>query len=112
MFAGHAQNWLVDNVAFAISLLPLASLSLVVLAARLESERLTGRVDQTVQRRVFQVHSLRKPLRKRAVRHSEVIFRGLNCALRAPLVKKRLKVRGEAPHPLLKYSCGLANADV
>ena len=39
MFAGHAQNWLVDNVAFAISLIPLVSLSLVVLVARLESSR-------------------------------------------------------------------------
>lgn len=39
MLTGHAQNWLVDNVAFALSLVPLASLSLVVLVARLESNR-------------------------------------------------------------------------
>ncbi len=39
MFAGHTQNWLVDNVAFVLSLIPLAMLSLVVLVARLESTR-------------------------------------------------------------------------
>jgi hypothetical protein len=39
MFAGHAQDWLADNVAFALSLIPLVLLSLIGLAARLQANR-------------------------------------------------------------------------